>query len=223
MRRELRLKAHASRPTPQKWLKLAVYRLSRWSVEAAVLQFARRAATATANNGGASNVGLARCAPGGEPNGPIDVALDQCCALRKAVSSTLPVIFPLRRGSGVVIVRTSCNCIWTKPMSRLAAVSAVIFLAFVVPGFAASPQIQITLKDHKFQPAEVSIPAGVKVELVVTNAQKIVAEFESSSLHREKIVPAGGRISVFVGPLDPGRYEFFDDFHHATRGYLVAK
>lgn len=108
-------------------------------------------------------------------------------------------------------------------MFRLAVVSSVIFLAFTAAGFAADPQIQITLKDHQFQPAEVPVPAGVKVELVVTNAQKIVAEFESSSLHREKIVQAGGRISVFVGPLDPGRYEFFDDFHRATRGYVVVK
>ncbi|HVC51049.1 MAG TPA: cupredoxin domain-containing protein [Stellaceae bacterium] len=108
-------------------------------------------------------------------------------------------------------------------LSRVVAVSAIIFVAFAAPSFAADPQIPITLKDHQFQPAEVPVPAGAKVELVVTNAQNIVAEFESTSLHREKIVPAGGRISVFVGPLDPGRYEFFDDLHNATRGYLVVK
>jgi hypothetical protein len=28
---------------------------------------------------------------------------------------------------------------------------------------------------------------------------------------------------VFVGPLDPGSYEFFDDFHNDTRGHLIAK
>ena len=66
-------------------------------------------------------------------------------------------------------------------------------------------------------------PAGVKVELVVKNEQAVNAEFESTVLHREKIVKAGGQISVFVGPLDPGSYEFFDDFHNATRGHLVAK
>jgi hypothetical protein len=42
-------------------------------------------------------------------------------------------------------------------------------------------------------------------------------------LHREKIVNAGGEIIQYVGPLDPGSYEFFDDFHGATRGHLVAK
>ena len=29
--------------------------------------------------------------------------------------------------------------------------------------------------------------------------------------------------SVFVGPLEPGRYEFFDDFNRAARGFIVVK
>jgi len=28
---------------------------------------------------------------------------------------------------------------------------------------------------------------------------------------------------VFVGPLAPGRYDFFDDYHQATTGVLVAQ
>ncbi|HKS89118.1 MAG TPA: cupredoxin domain-containing protein, partial [Stellaceae bacterium] len=62
-----------------------------------------------------------------------------------------------------------------------------------------------------------------KVELVVRNEQAIPAEFESTSLHREKVVTPGGSVSVYVGPLGPGRYEFFDDFHPATRGFVVVK
>jgi hypothetical protein len=108
-------------------------------------------------------------------------------------------------------------------MFRRAALAFVLFAGFVVPGVAADPQITITLKDHQFQPAEVPVPAGVKVELMIKNEQKVPAEFESHSLHREKIVEPGRQISVYVGPLDPGRYEFFDDFHSATRGYLVVK
>jgi len=72
-------------------------------------------------------------------------------------------------------------------------------------------------------PSEVPAPAGVKVQLLVKNEQAVTAEFESNSLHREKIVTAGGQIAVFVGPLDPGSYEFFDDFHNSTRGHLVVK
>ncbi|HEX3884845.1 MAG TPA: cupredoxin domain-containing protein [Stellaceae bacterium] len=98
-----------------------------------------------------------------------------------------------------------------------------LLLAFAAPAFAADPQVTIVLKDHEFTPHDVPVQAGVKIELLVRNQQTAVAEFESSSLHREKIVQPGSQISVFVGPLDPGRYEFFDDFHNATRGFLVAR
>jgi hypothetical protein len=37
-------------------------------------------------------------------------------------------------------------------------------------------------------------------------------------------VPGNGRIVVFVGPLKPGKYEFFGEFNMATaRGWLVAR
>jgi hypothetical protein len=72
-------------------------------------------------------------------------------------------------------------------------------------------------------PAEVAVAAGTKVELIIRNEQTTPAEFESTSLHREKVVAPGTAISVFVGPLSPGRYEFFDDFHPATRGFVVVR
>lgn len=87
----------------------------------------------------------------------------------------------------------------------------------------ADPPIVITIKDGKFMPGEVSVPAGQKLTLLVRNEDKSTSEFESTDLHREKIVGAGQQITVFVGPLDPGRYEFFDDFHPDDRGHLVAK
>lgn len=109
-------------------------------------------------------------------------------------------------------------------MPRFAAAVALLSLALLaVPALADDPQVTIVIKDHQFEPGEVPVPAGVKVELIVQNRQNVNAEFESTSLHREKIVPAGGKTSVFVGPLDPGRYEFFDDFHSASRGFLVVK
>ena len=30
-------------------------------------------------------------------------------------------------------------------------------------------------------------------------------------------------MSVYVGPLDAGSYDFFDDFHPSTRGNIVAR
>ena len=103
---------------------------------------------------------------------------------------------------------------------------ALVFLfatGLVAPAFADDPAVSIDLRDHQFVPSEVPVPAGVKVKLLVKNDQTMTGEFESNSLHREKLVEPGNTITVFVGPLDPGSYEFFDDFHNATRGRLVVK
>jgi len=101
---------------------------------------------------------------------------------------------------------------------------AVLLLAMTtLTALAADQQIAISIKDHQFVPSDVPVPADVKVELIIKNEQATNAEFESSALHREKIVPPGGQISVFVGPLSAGTYEFFDDFNRATRGRLTVK
>jgi hypothetical protein len=89
---------------------------------------------------------------------------------------------------------------------------------------AAEPEYRLVLKDHRFTPTELSVPAGRKVKLVVENQDPTPEEFESYSLNREKIVAGNGRIVVFVGPLKPGRYEFFGEFNAGTaRGWLVAQ
>ena len=108
-------------------------------------------------------------------------------------------------------------------MLRIAAAGAVAALVCATSAMAQVPTVSIALHDHQFAPTEVTAPPGVKVRLIVKNEQPVNAEFESSSLHREKIVTAGATINVFVGPLQPGSYEFFDDFHPATRGHLVIK
>jgi len=108
-------------------------------------------------------------------------------------------------------------------MHRIAWFAAWLAVIASVPALADVPSFAITLKDHQFVPSEVQIPAGVKVKLVVRNDNPTTSEFESTQFHREKVVTPGQEIIVFVGPLDPGRYEFFDDFHPQTRGHLIVK
>jgi plastocyanin len=109
-------------------------------------------------------------------------------------------------------------------LRTIIVVIAILVLAPVTaPAFAQDPAIALAIRDHQFVPAEVAVPAGVKAELAVRNEQTTPAEFESTSLHREKVITAGGTISVYIGPLSPGRYEFFDDFHPSTRGFIVVK
>ena len=106
---------------------------------------------------------------------------------------------------------------------RPAVLLLALFLGIAGAAAAQNAGSTLTIQNHQFVPPELTIPANTKVELIVRNQQPTPAEFESSSLHREKIVPPGGQISVFVGPLDPGRYEFFDDFNQSTRGFLVVR
>jgi hypothetical protein len=102
---------------------------------------------------------------------------------------------------------------------------ALLVLTGALPtAWSAEPELKLVIKDHRFIPAELTAPAGQKLKLVVENQDPTPEEFESYSLNREKIVPGGGRIVVYVGPLKPGRYEFFGEFHDETaRGWLVVQ
>jgi plastocyanin len=108
-------------------------------------------------------------------------------------------------------------------MRYVVPIVALLALTVVAPALADDPTFPILMKNNQFVPSEVQIPAGVKVKLVVRNDNQTPSEFESNKLHREKVVGAGQQVTVFVGPLDPGSYEFFDDFHPQTRGHLIVK
>lgn len=96
-------------------------------------------------------------------------------------------------------------------------------LAWTGAARADVPVVHLTLQGHRFVPAEITIPANKKVELVVKNADPTSAEFESSDMNREKVVTGGGELHLWIGPLSPARYQFFDDFHPATQGTLIAQ
>ena len=80
----------------------------------------------------------------------------------------------------------------------------------------------LTIKDRMFTVQELALPANTKVKLVVENQDNIPAEFESYDLSREVVVPGHSSIVVFIGPLSPGRYNFFNDFNHAAQGWVVV-
>jgi heme/copper-type cytochrome/quinol oxidase subunit 2 len=83
--------------------------------------------------------------------------------------------------------------------------------------------LAITVKDHRFEPAELRAPANRPISISVKNADSAPIEFESVSLRVEKVIAPGTSGTVNVRPLAPGRYEFFDDFHQQTRGTLVVQ
>jgi plastocyanin len=102
----------------------------------------------------------------------------------------------------------------------------VLVVALVASGMAQAQdyQAKLAIRDHKFDPAELTVPAGTKIKLLVENQDATPEEFESNELNREKIVVGKGTITVYLGPLDAGRYAFFGDFHQETaQGVLIVK
>jgi plastocyanin len=106
-------------------------------------------------------------------------------------------------------------------LSFLVILTAVPLLSNAVRAEDAV-SLSLTIRDHKFEPAELHAPAGRALEIHVRNLNTIPSEFESSDLHVEKIVPAGKEAVVRVRPQQPGRYNFFDDFHRDTQGVLIV-
>lgn len=89
---------------------------------------------------------------------------------------------------------------------------------------AADPELQLSIRDHRFEPAELHVPAGKRIKLTVINRDPSPEEFESYELHREKLIPANSSGIVYLGPLEPGRYPFFGDFHpKTTTGVVIAE
>ena len=89
---------------------------------------------------------------------------------------------------------------------------------------AQDAEAKLTIRGHRFEPAELTVPAGKKVKLTIENQDDTAEEFESYELNREKVVPPKGQVSVYIGPLQAGRYPFFGDFHKDTaQGVLIAK
>lgn len=107
------------------------------------------------------------------------------------------------------------------------AVALVVALALGSPAPARadeSKEFVIIIKDHRFEPAELTVPAGERIKLIIDNRDSTPEEFESHDLRREKIVPGGSKASVWVGPLPPGTYGFFGEFNEKTaQGKLIAK
>jgi hypothetical protein len=113
--------------------------------------------------------------------------------------------------------------------NSLAGVGAAVVVALLA--FGASPgvaedaaTVRISLKDHRFNPAEPTAPANKPLTIEVTNLDPTPAEFESKTLRVEKVVAGGGKITMQVRALAPGRYRFFDDEHEdTTEGFLVVQ
>jgi len=104
-------------------------------------------------------------------------------------------------------------------MKRLLLISSLLF---PLGALAADIDYTLTVKDHLFQPSEFAIPTGEKIKLVIRNQDSLPVEFESSDLSREVIVPGHGEVTIYLGPIESGTYQFFNDFNHTMQGTIVV-
>ena len=117
-------------------------------------------------------------------------------------------------------------------MSAKNTALAIAISATTLLSFFAAPAIsradddssQLRFQNGRFEPASLTLPANTPVKLQLTNAGDNAIEFESFELHRERVVQPGQTITVFLPPLSPGSYPFFDDFSHGSvKGEIVSR
>lgn len=114
---------------------------------------------------------------------------------------------------------------WIRPIA-FASLAAVLSAApnFLSAQAFAADEFTVTVRNHKFEPAELRVPSGTRVTLTVVNDDPTPEEFESHALKVEKVIPGKSKATVRFGPLKAGRYEFEGEFHSATaKGVVIAE
>ena len=108
-------------------------------------------------------------------------------------------------------------------------VSVLAAAGAVVTGFAAAAsddvhEVEISIKNHKFDPAALKLPTGKPIKISVKNLDASPEEFESHDLGFEKVIAGNSSAVVRVKPLKPGTYIFFGEYHQDTAlGHAVVE
>lgn len=125
--------------------------------------------------------------------------------------------------------KCSCTIInatgWHRLKHLLVQIAPVIAcMLCTAPVLADKPVFKLEISNHLFMPAEIIIPANTKVKLMVHNLDATSEEFESYELNREKVIMGKRKAVIFIGPLAPGEYPFFGEFHPETaQGKIIAE
>jgi hypothetical protein len=104
------------------------------------------------------------------------------------------------------------------------AVSILLAVLGMPSAQALAQEFNLVIRNHKFEPQELRVPAGKRVSIYVTNEDPTPEEFESATLKVEKVIPGRSKGLVRIGPLAPGRYEFIGEFNADTaKGVVIAE
>lgn len=108
-------------------------------------------------------------------------------------------------------------------LKKISNSRCIVVLLFVMltPSVFALKEFTIRLKDHLFLPSVITIPSGEKVRLIIINNDETPEEIDSFELNREKVVFGNSKVTIFIGPLPPGKYTFFGEFHPDTATGVV--
>jgi hypothetical protein len=100
----------------------------------------------------------------------------------------------------------------------------VVWVSFAPAVAARADDYVLTIKDHRFTPEEIKVPANQRVMITVVNDDTTAEEFDSAALKVEKVVPGKSKGAVRIGPLPSGRYPFIGEYHEATaKGVVIAE
>ena len=107
-------------------------------------------------------------------------------------------------------------------VAALFAVAPAMVAAAGVTAWAQ--ELNLVIRNHKFEPDEIRVPAGKRVSLYVANEDPTPEEFDSAALKVEKVIAGRSKGLVRIGPLEPGRYDFIGEFHADTaKGVVIAE
>ena len=109
-------------------------------------------------------------------------------------------------------------------MRSLLVVLSTIAVVSAAAVAARAGDYVVTIKDHRFTPAEIKVPANQRVIITVVNEDATAEEFDSGALKVEKVVAGKSKGTVRIGPLKPGRYPFIGEYNEATaKGTVIAE
>ena len=104
------------------------------------------------------------------------------------------------------------------------AVSVLLLSLMANPSANAQEAVlSVSVKNHQFQPQQLTARANVSISIRVKNLDSGRMEFESANPSIEKVIGGNSEAVIKLGPLKPGRYEFYDDFDQRATMILLVR
>lgn len=89
--------------------------------------------------------------------------------------------------------------------------------------FATQDIPELIIQNNRYSPETLTVEAGKRFKIKISNKDATSEEFESKSMIIEKFIAPGKSITLTLGPLKPGEYDFFGCFHRNTaKGKILA-